>query len=134
MRMRLREKLARFLYGRNGPDKLYNFCIISSLVLLILNLFFRTLWLELPAYALFGYAIFRFLSRNVYKRQEENRKFLRFWTRLRNWFSTTKSRLTDRSHAYRKCPSCKSQLRLPRKRGKHSVRCPRCNVTFDVKI
>lgn len=132
--MKIREAFARFMYGRNGADKLYNCCVISSLVLLLLNLIFRTFVLEILAYALFGYALFRFLSRNVYKRQEENRRFLCFWAKIRNRFSTLKARLTDREHAYRKCPSCKSQLRLPRKKGKHTVRCPRCGVTFDVKI
>ncbi|MBQ0092721.1 MAG: hypothetical protein KBS45_05285 [Clostridiales bacterium] len=132
--MKLRETVARFLYGRNGPDKLYSVCLIASIILMFVNLFVKNVVLEIISFLLLSYAIFRLLSRNVYKRQEENRKFLRLCTRVRNWFSTTKSRLTDRSHAYRKCPNCKSQLRLPRKKGKHTVRCPRCSATFDVKI
>lgn len=40
----------------------------------------------------------------------------------------------DRDHVYRTCPECKANIRLPKKRGKHSVRCPRCSTLFDVKI
>jgi hypothetical protein len=31
------------------------------------------------------------------------------------------------------CPHCKANLRLPRKKGKHSVVCPRCKERFEVK-
>ena len=45
-----------------------------------------------------------------------------------------KRKLTDREHVYKKCPHCRAQLRLPRKKGEHDVCCPRCKVTFSVKI
>ena len=46
-----------------------------------------------------------------------------------------KSKHRDRkTHVFRKCPACKSVLRLPRQKGKHTVRCPRCQHRFDVKI
>ena len=33
-----------------------------------------------------------------------------------------------------KCEHCRAVLRLPKKPGKHTVRCPQCNKTFSVKI
>lgn len=35
---------------------------------------------------------------------------------------------------YATCPNCKATLRLPRQRGKHTVRCPRCNNRFGINI
>lgn len=40
----------------------------------------------------------------------------------------------DKDHVYRTCPECKANIRLPKKKGAHSVRCPRCSTLFDVKI
>lgn len=40
----------------------------------------------------------------------------------------------DKDHVYRICPSCKANIHLPKKKGAHTVRCPRCNVLFEVKI
>ena len=34
----------------------------------------------------------------------------------------------------RYCPHCKAQIKLPRKKGKHVVKCPRCRQRFDIKV
>ena len=41
---------------------------------------------------------------------------------------------TDRDHCFRICPECMVNLRLPKKKGKHTVVCPRCKHRFEVKI
>ena len=41
---------------------------------------------------------------------------------------------TDRDHCFRICPACKANIRLPKKRGKHGVICPRCKCRFEVRI
>ena len=133
-RMPFRERMARFLYGRNGPDTIYNVCIWTSLALAVLGIFFDSLILSIAYTLLFGYAIFRFMSRNVVKRREENRAFCRFFGSFGRFFKMSKRKMTDREHVYKKCPHCNAQLRLPRQKGEHNVRCPRCSVTFSVKI
>ncbi len=40
----------------------------------------------------------------------------------------------DKYHVYRICPGCKANIRLPKEKGQHSVRCPGCGTLFDVKI
>lgn len=35
---------------------------------------------------------------------------------------------------YANCPHCRATLRLPRQRGKHTVRCPRCGERFGINI
>ena len=131
----LRERLARFFYGRNGFDSLAKGAWWTALVLMLVNMFlgFITLWiLEL---LLYSYSIFRVMSRNIYKRQRENMLWLKFVGKIRGAFSLIKSKHRDRkTHVYKKCPSCKSTLRLPRRPGTHTARCPRCSHRFDVKI
>ena len=133
-RMPFRERMARFLYGRNGPDTVYRVCIWAALGVAVVNLFLRLWPLEIVYLLLFGYAIFRFLSRNVSRRRAENQAFRRFWGRLRQAFGLWKRKSSDRAHVYKRCPQCRSQLRFPREKGEHTVRCPRCGSTFSVKI
>ena len=79
----MREKLARFMVGRNGVDDLARFESWFVLVVLILSIFTRSGLLDLIAIALIVHMYFRVFSRNVSKRYEENQKFLNFrydWT------------------------------------------------------
>ena len=39
-----------------------------------------------------------------------------------------------KTHIYRKCPNCKAEIRLPKKKGKHVCTCPRCKKDFDVIV
>jgi peptidoglycan/LPS O-acetylase OafA/YrhL len=64
-------------------------------------------------------AIFRSLSRNIYKRYEENRKFLVFFQKLK-----------DKDHRYYNCPRCRQQVRVPKGKGKISITCPKCREKF----
>ncbi len=41
---------------------------------------------------------------------------------------------TDKDHCFRICPECAANIRLPKKKGKHTVVCPRCKCRFEVKI
>ena len=76
----MREKFARFMSGRNGNDQLNLFILIADIVLLLLaGIFANSLGKVLYPLVilLLGYAYFRMLSRNLYKRSEENGKYLR---------------------------------------------------------
>ena len=134
----IRQKLARMLYGRNGPDTVYNVCIWAAFVIALVNIFLRIWPLEIVYLLLFGYAIFRFLSRNVVRRRAENEAFRRFFARVFalpiRAFARWRRKSSDRAHVYKRCPGCKSQLRFPREKGEHTVRCPRCGNSFSVKI
>ena len=69
----------------------------------------------------------RMFSRNIAKRRRENEKFCGFFKLWKNKFRDRKT------HVYRKCPSCKAVLRLPKAKGKHTVVCPRCKNRFEVR-
>lgn len=136
--MRFRDRLARFMWGRNGIDGLYYFYFILFLVLWILQYIVRAdiakAILSIAALVLVGLMMFRFFSRNIAARRKENEKFMSIWRGVRNFFVLQKNKIRDaKGFVYKKCPSCKANLRLPRRKGEHSVVCPRCKNRFEVK-
>lgn len=134
-RGRLSLRLLRFFSGRYGADTLYYFLFSLSLVCYVLAMVLRSLWLAALSSLLLFYALWRAMSRNIPRRQQENRRFLGFFRRLCRPFSLFGARIRYRkTHVFRRCPQCKNHLRLPRRAGKHTVRCPKCNNLFDVTI
>ena len=113
----------RFMQGRYGGDKLNIALVWISLGAYILQLLIPVATVKalliLLYYGILGWAIFRMLSRNTYKRYEENRKYLRLLERLK-----------DRDHRYYDCPRCRQPVRVPRGKGKISITCPKCNEKF----
>lgn len=136
----LRERIALFFMGRNGPDTLYTFSFALSLVAIFLWGIFRyhPVWrIVLPVlyFLFFGYALFRLFSRNILRRRRENEAFRRFFARLFRPVYRVYLRVRDRkTHVYRKCPHCKSFLRLRRIPGEHVARCPACHDTFTIRV
>ncbi len=136
----IRRKLAEFMRGRYGAmgfDKLNLFLFLTGFVLYLVSLFFRStpvlyVFVGLEG-ACYVYVVFRSFSRNIYARQKENRAFCAFWTKFKNSLKLQKDRIKDfKSYRYKKCPSCKAVLRLPAKRGEHTVKCPKCGERFTV--
>ena len=131
---KFKNKLARFFYGRYGADTLNNvltgiylsWLITFSIVDIFVNSIIFSIIGWLVTVAIFALIMFRMMSRNIYKRRRENEKFCGFFKLQRNKFRDRKT------HVYRKCPSCKAVLRLPKAKGKHSVVCPRCKTRFNV--
>ena len=120
---RLGAGFRNFMSGRYGSDRLNMVILGLGLLASILSsLFARSIvgtvfWFL--SYALMIWAIFRALSRNTYKRYQENRTFLLFFDRLK-----------DRNNRYFDCPKCRQTVRVPRGKGKISITCPRCKEKF----
>ena len=119
-------KLRNFMMGRYGTDRLNMLILSVGLVASLLSVIFRfapvNLILFLLSYGMLFWAVFRSLSRNTYKRYQENRKFLQLTGRLK-----------DREHRYFDCPKCRQMVRVPRGKGKISITCPRCREKFVKK-
>lgn len=129
------EKLARFMYGRNGSDDMCRGLCILCLVLIVVNLFIHSLIISALELGLLIYVTFRTLSKNVVKRRQENMAYKSIENKIKKFFMQIKNRFRDRkTHAYRKCPHCKNTLRLPKVKGSHTVNCPCCKNKFDVNI
>ena len=76
----MKERIAKFMAGRYGNDQLGRALLILDVILLLLaSIFSKTLGgLFTPlAVALLVFIYYRMLSKNIYKRQEENGKYLR---------------------------------------------------------
>ncbi len=130
-----RERIARYMMGRYGIDRLYYFLIAVCFILIVINLFLNSLLISLLESALIIYAFYRVMSRNIYKRQQENEKFIKLADRPKKFINLQKCKKRDKgTHVYRKCPSCKNNLRLPKEKGEHTVVCPCCKHRFKVKI
>jgi ribosomal protein S27E len=129
----IRNFLRNFMIGRYGPDHLNMALIVAALIISVLARFTLP-HLTYLAYVILIYSLFRSFSRNIPKRRAENDKFLRFYwpvkTKIKNRFHRLKSR---RHFKYFKCPSCKNLLRVPKKKGKIQVTCPKCGERFNKK-
>ena len=134
----MRERLARFMIGRNGNDQLNRFLLLADVVLLLLaSLLGRTALgslLYLLVLALLGLTYFRMLSRDVYKRRSENESYLRRKQQLLSRLRVIKERWKQRKdYKFFTCPSCKAVMRVPRGRGKIRIVCHKCGNTFTGK-
>lgn len=130
-----REKVSRFMYGRYGQDHLYYVGLILILILIIINSFVRNSIISALTWVVLILITFRVFSKNVYKRRSENEKFLKLWNPIKAKLMLQIRRFKERkTHCFRKCPSCKKVLRLPRKKGKHVVNCPCCHKDFSIKV
>ena len=138
---RFRERLAAFMYGRNGPDELYRFSWWVSLVLTIIIcvlMFFsriagRITYIAALVVMILG--MWRLLSRKVDKRRRENAAFLNFKRKIKSFFERGRNKRKYKDvYIYKKCPKCKNILRFPRVVGEHTVKCPCCSEKFDIEI
>lgn len=129
----MRERLAMFMAGRNGNDQLNLFLSVVVLVLLVLSSFIKKISIVLNplCLALLGYIYFRMFSRNVYKRREENEKYIRMKYKLSVWFRMRRECWVQRKdYKFFTCPSCRANLRVPRHRGKVKIVCRKCGNSF----
>lgn len=127
-------KLYRFMSGRNGNDQLGLALLVAAL---ILNIIFRVTGLYLLGFiamVMVFFVIYRMFSRDLAKRQEENRRFLCLWSDARLRFSNWRIRRAQaRDYKFFTCPSCKNILRVPRGKGKIQITCPKCGQRFGGK-
>ena len=113
-------KIADFLQGRYGIDELYKFLFIVFWIIAILSIITRNPIIYLLEILICAYMMFRAFSRNIYKRQNENAKYLKIRDKILGKLKLQKRKWADRkTHIYRKCPNCKAEIRLPKKKGKH---------------
>ena len=114
------------MQGRYGTDNLNKLITTVGIVTSLLSLFIRhqttSLVLMIIAYTLLILALFRALSKKTGKRYRENRKYLALLQRI-----------GDRDHRYFRCPKCRQQVRVPKKKGKVAVTCPKCKEKFIKK-
>lgn len=130
------EWFKKFMYGRYGGDNLSRALLILSFVLLIIsNILPKSLAvLVVIAYIPTAICIFRIFSKNIYKRQMENYKYIKIRNKIIGYSKHKLHKLRDfRTHKYFTCSNCKQSLRVPRGQGNISITCPKCKNTFKAK-
>lgn len=137
---KIKNAMIRFMYGRNGADKLGQVMLWAYLAVFILQMIFAGLELtvlavvcEVLMYVLMFTVLFRLFSRNLGKRRAENQKFLNWWWRVKNSRSAAKARRADTDHKYFTCNSCKTVCRVPAGKGKVIITCPKCGAQIQAK-
>ncbi len=133
----MKERFYKFMSGRYGNDQLGKALLILDVILLLLGCIFSDSIggiFSLLAIALLVYIYFRMLSRNIYRRQEENGKYLRLKYKVATKFKVLKERWVQRKeYKFFTCPSCRATLRVPRGRGKIKIVCRKCGTSFEGK-
>lgn len=126
--MKFLNKIQKFMYGRSGLDALSMFLFQVYLVLLVVNIFFNSRIISFISLLLAALALFRILSRDIYRRSNENVKFLKLKKKVLKPFNNIKRNFKDKDHVYKKCHYCKTTLKLPlpNKIGIKKVKCTRC--------
>ncbi len=133
---RMKDKLAKFMYGRYGFDEYGKFLSTTSLVFIVIGFlatFFstNTNLFTLVGFLLLFYCYYRILSRKIHRRTQENyvfhgakNEFVLFLKKFCNKFKQSKT------HKVFKCPHCKQGLRVPKGRGKICITCSKCKHEF----
>lgn len=132
---RIKQAFYEFMYGRHGVDNLSRAMVLLAVVLAIINLFIGSLFIYLFNTAILVLAFLRAFSKNTTARTNENNKFLKFENVFKREIKLIKMKYRDRKICrYRKCPICKAVMRLPLKKGRHTVVCRQCGYEFKVNI
>lgn len=131
--MKFGDRYIKFMKDRYGVDELYKFLLLICFVLLVINTFISNNVIRLFEVLLIVIIFYRYMSKNIKLRKKENDKYLEIKNKIIKLFDYNKKKYKDRNtHMYKKCPKCKQKIRLPLKKGKHTVKCPNCGNRFDV--
>ena len=133
----MRQRLAQFMAGRNGNDQLNVFLLVIDIILVLIGtiaggkagaiIYILVLVLLVLIY-------FRMLSRNLYRRREENGKFMRVKYKVSAWLRVRRERWVQRKdYKFFTCPACHTTLRVPRHKGKINIVCRKCGSSFTGK-
>ncbi|MCI5648091.1 MAG: hypothetical protein ACI4EG_15505 [Fusicatenibacter sp.] len=127
---KLREKIARFMYGRYGIDQFGNFLLWAAIAVMLIGLFSGSSLIYFLALILIVWSYVRMLSKNHSRRYAENEKFLSVKNRITGFFRSGTRSFKDKEHCYFRCPSCHQQVRVPKGKGHIEIRCPKCGTKF----
>jgi len=128
--------LKKVMEGRYGGDNLSRALLFLSLLLLVIvGLLPKSLSiLSGIAYIPTIICIYRIFSKNTFKRQRENYKYLRVENSVIRWYKQKLSVARNfKTHRYFNCPDCKQRLRVPRGQGNITITCPKCKKAFKAK-
>lgn len=124
------QKYAYLMRGRYGRlDQINKALLIVWAVFTIFDHWIPYFIGNITALVALVLVIYRFCSKKIYPRSNENQKFILWLNRVKDFFKGKKSPYT-----YFKCPECKQKMRAPKGRGKIKVTCKNCHTQFVKKV
>ena len=133
----MRQRLAQFMAGRNGNDQFNIFLLVIDIILVLAGTIAggkAGAVIYILVLVLLVYIYFRMFSRNLYRRREENGKFMRIKYKVSAWIRVRRERWVQRKdYKFFPCPSCRTTLRVPRGHGKIKIVCRKCGSSFTGK-
>ncbi len=133
----MRERLARFMAGRNGVDQLNRFLLAADVLLAVLSSLIGGAFGRVSYALVLGLLVviyLRMFSRNLMRRRQENGRYLQLRQRFLGRFRLLKERWVQRrDYKFFTCPACHTTLRVPKGRGKIRIVCRKCGVSFTGK-
>ena len=131
----MRDRIAKFMAGRNGNDRLNLFLIVIGIIFIILGVVFRDsagLLFNTLTLVIIVLVYFRMFSKNLSKRQTENAKYMEIRYEFISTFRLLREKWVQRNeYKFFRCPSCRTALRVPRGRGKIMIVCKKCGTRFE---
>lgn len=133
-----------FMNGRYGK-----FDLLDQIVILLAAILCMFKYTRPVSMLIVLYVLFRFFSKDIYKRQQEEMKFEGYirkivgksaqnygsynvykkplGQRINDWFTEKKN------YKIFKCKNCGQKLRVPRGKGKITITCRKCGVQFKAR-
>jgi len=131
---RFRERMAVFMRGRYGMDQLGKVLSFGTIIILLLSTILQVYILYIVGMIALVLGYFRIFSRNIGKRYEENQKFLNWRYKIVCKKSKIMASIKDRrTNSIFNCPNCQQKIRVPKGKGKISIKCPKCRIEFVKK-
>ena len=134
-----REKIMQIMRNKYGNDNLNITLLGASFVLAFINLFFHFSLISISQTLCLVFFFIRFFSSNHQARINENDKFMSFVSKFKKnrdyntFYTNTYSQPKDVGYKYFKCKTCGVKLRVPKKKGKITITCPKCRTSFKGK-
>ena len=80
--MKFIDRFRKFMRGRYGVDELYKFLMYVYIILVIINLYIKSSIISFVELLIFFIMFYRFFSRKIYKRSNENVLFIKYKKKL----------------------------------------------------
>lgn len=161
--MRFRDRLANFMSGRYGMDEFGRFLNIVTIILLAVSFFVPFVWIAaalLLGYSYFRILSRNLPARDAENRKYCSIRYRnkggagraggyggnggyngyggadqgsRGGRSSKPMSDQQKKALDRKTHRIFKCPNCAQKIRVPKGKGRISIKCPRCRIEFIKK-
>ncbi|OTP12574.1 hypothetical protein A5844_000807 [Enterococcus sp. 10A9_DIV0425] len=137
--LRFYTKYQQLMKGRYARiDQLNRLFLIFSLIAFLLKAWLPYSLGQILFLFFFFLVIYRFSSKKIYVRLNENQKYLKKTVEFKAWVAkyTKKKQKKNATQEYIffACPACQQKQRAPKGRGRIRVTCKKCGNQFETDV